>query len=269
MGVGGLEEPSRCQPCPNSKCHSNSNRYASDHQMANIASNFIKQGKKIIGIGRNYGDHIKELNNQAPSKPFFFLKPTTSYISKGQNIEVPVGINCHHEVELGVVIGTKCRSINVEDAMKCIAGYTVAIDLTARNLQEDVKRKQLPWSAVKGFDTFCPVGNFIPVQAVRDPHKLLIWLKVNGKIKQHSSTQNMIFKIPQLISYCSGIMSLEEGDLILTGTPSGVSQILPGDRVEVGIEQPDEQNALKTILDRISFDVSERTDGLNYEQLKV
>jgi len=238
--------------------------------MASIAANFVGQGKKIIGIGRNYLDHVKELKNQTPSKPFFFLKPTTSYITRGQRIEIPAGIDCHHEVELGVIIGHKCRSVIAQDAMKHVAGYTVAIDLTARNLQEDIKRKQLPWSSVKGFDTFCPVGNFIQAKDIVDPHQLSIWLKLNGQLKQHSSTENMIYKIPELISYCSGIMTLEEGDLILTGTPAGVSSVSPGDEVEIGLEQkPQVGNSQSQILDQLKFTAIQRPDGLTYDQLKV
>ncbi|PLW10222.1 hypothetical protein PCANC_06601 [Puccinia coronata f. sp. avenae] len=219
---------------------------------------------------RNYLDHVKELNNQAPSKPFFFLKPTTSYITRGQKIEIPAGINCHHEVELGVIIGNKCRSVVAQNAMKYVAGYTVAIDLTARNLQEDVKRKQLPWASVKGFDTFCPVGKFIQAQDIVDPHQLSIWLKLNGQLKQHSSTGNMIYKIPELISYCSGIMTLEEGDLILTGTPAGVSSISPGDEVEIGLEQKTQghESQIK-VMDQIKFSAIQRPDGLTYDQLRV
>ncbi|EFP91203.2 uncharacterized protein PGTG_16394 [Puccinia graminis f. sp. tritici CRL 75-36-700-3] len=238
--------------------------------MASIAANFVGQGKKIIGIGRNYLDHVQELKNQVPSKPFFFLKPTTSYITRGQKIEIPSGINCHHEVELGVIIGTKCRSVTAQKAMSHVAGYTIAIDLTARNLQEDIKRKQLPWSSVKGFDTFCPVGKFIEAQHIVDPHQLSIWLKLNGQLKQHSSTQNMIHKIPELIAYCSGIMTLEEGDLLLTGTPAGVSSVSPGDEIEIGLEQASKPtDPSMSILDQLKFSAIQRPDGLTYDHLKV
>ncbi|KAG0143344.1 hypothetical protein CROQUDRAFT_672992 [Cronartium quercuum f. sp. fusiforme G11] len=226
--------------------------------MAAVAKEFTRRGKKIIGIGRNYLDHVKELKNEAPSSPFFFLKPTTSYAFNGQNIEIPRGILCHHEVELGVVIGSKCRSIKAEDAMKAVAGYTLAIDLTARNLQEEVKKKQLPWSAVKGFDTFCPVGKFIPSSTVLNPHALMLWLKINGVFKQKASTGNMIFNIPQLIEHCSGIMTLEEGDLLLTGTPAGVGPVKPGDLVEAGLEQSD------ILLDELRHTAIQRNDGFSY-----
>ncbi|KNF01033.1 hypothetical protein PSTG_05665 [Puccinia striiformis f. sp. tritici PST-78] len=114
---------------------------------------------------------------------------------------------------------------------------------------------------------FCPVGKFIQAHEILDPHQLSIWLKLNGELKQHSSTQNMIHKIPELISYCSGIMTLEEGDLLLTGTPAGVSSISPGDEVEIGVEQ--ETNSSIQIMDQIKFNAIQRSDGLTYDQLKI
>lgn len=221
--------------------------------------NFMKSGKKIIGIGRNYLDHVKELNNQIPSNPFFFLKPTTSYLSNGQPIQIPQGILCHHEVELGVIIGSTTRSIKSNDVAKSISGYVLGIDLTARNLQDEVKKKSLPWSAVKGFDTFCPVGKFIPSDQIKDPHDLNLWLKINGQLKQSGSTNQMIFKIPELIEYCSSIMTLEEGDLILTGTPAGVGPIQPGDVLEAGLVQSE------VLIDELKHHVIQRPDGFVYE----
>ncbi|CAH7670569.1 hypothetical protein BY996DRAFT_6417647 [Phakopsora pachyrhizi] len=262
--------------------------------------NFTSQGKKIIGIGRNYFDHVKELNNKVPKNPFFFLKPTTSYLKSNQNIQIPKNIVCHHEVELGVIIGRSITSLNLSNYKKpflseansinskenndkkeedievykklyddkIISGYCLSIDLTARNLQEDFKKLSLPWSIVKGLDTFCPVGKFIPSEKISNPNNLNLWLKVNDQIKQNSSTQNMIFKIPELISYCSGIMTLEEGDLILTGTPAGVSQIKSGDKVEAGLEQNEGNTEQTELLDCIRFDAVDRIDGLTYDDLK-
>ncbi|KAJ7907327.1 hypothetical protein B0H13DRAFT_2019016 [Mycena leptocephala] len=193
---------------------------------------FARQGRKIVAIGRNYAEHIKELNNTAPKEPFFFLKPTTSYVNSGEKVEIPGGIIAHHEVELGVVIGKGGRDISQADAESHIAGYALAVDMTARNLQDHVKKRGLPWSAAKGFDTFTPIGSFIPKEQVADPHNLGITLKINGAFKQNGTTADMIFKIPRLIEHISSIMTLEEGDLVLTGTPSGVGQVSPGDKVE-------------------------------------
>ncbi|KAJ7706883.1 hypothetical protein B0H17DRAFT_1034741 [Mycena rosella] len=196
---------------------------------------FARQGRKIVAIGRNYAEHIKELNNTAPKEPFFFLKPTTSYVPSGAQVEIPSGIIAHHEVELGVVIGKGGRDIAQADAESHIAGYALAVDMTARNLQDQVKKRGLPWSAAKGFDTFTPIGSFIPKDKIADPYSLTLSLKINGAFKQNGTTGDMIFKIPRLIEHISSIMTLEEGDLVLTGTPSGVGPVSPGDTVECAL----------------------------------
>ncbi|KAI6028886.1 hypothetical protein F5J12DRAFT_808531 [Pisolithus orientalis] len=224
--------------------------------MSSIASQFARQGRKIVAIGRNYSEHIKELGNTRPKEPFFFLKPTTSYVSSGGNIEIPRGILAHHEVELGLVIGKSGREISQEAAESHIAGYALAIDMTARNMQEEAKKKGLPWSAVKGFDTFTPIGKFIPKSTVLDPHELRLSLKVNGITKQDGTTADMIFRIPQLIEHISSIMTLEEGDLVLTGTPSGVGPVAPGDNVECAVA-----DASGKVLDAIDFTAVARTGG--------
>jgi len=196
---------------------------------------FARQGRKIVAIGRNYMEHVKELNNTAPKEPFFFLKPTTSYVASGGKVEIPNGVLAHHEVELGVVIGKGGRDISQADAESHIAGYALAVDMTARNVQENVKKRGLPWTAAKGFDTFTPIGSFIPKDEVADPHNLSISLKINGAFKQNGTTADMLFKIPRLIEHVSSIMTLEDGDLILTGTPSGVGPVAPGDTVECAL----------------------------------
>ncbi|KAJ7264878.1 hypothetical protein B0H12DRAFT_1201099 [Mycena haematopus] len=203
--------------------------------MAAEPVSFQAERAQIVAIGRNYMEHVKELNNTAPKEPFFFLKPTTSYISSGGTVEIPSGIIAHHEVELGVVIGKGGRDITQADAESHVAGYALAVDMTARNLQEHVKKRGLPWAAAKGFDTFTPIGSFIPKDQVADPHNLGISLKINGAFKQNGTTADMIFKIPRLIEHISSIMTLEEGDLVLTGTPSGVGQVSPGDTVECAL----------------------------------
>ncbi|KAI7829179.1 hypothetical protein BX661DRAFT_181508 [Kickxella alabastrina] len=206
------------------------------------ARTFVQTGRKIVAIGRNFSEHAKELGNAVPTSPFFFLKPTSSYI------EIPQGCVVHHEVELGVVIGKAGRDISAADASEYIAGYALALDLTARNLQDEAKKKGLPWSAAKGFDTFTPVGSFIPANEIADPHKVRLWIEVAGQIKQNGTTDAMIFQIPQLIEHVSRIMTLEEGDLLLTGTPKGVGPVQPGERVVAGLEYQGKE------LSRIEFD---------------
>jgi len=196
---------------------------------------FWETGKKIVAIGRNYKQHVKELGNQLPTSPVFFLKPTTSYLKMGSFIDLPANCEVHHEVELGVVIGKVGRNVPENTAMDYVAGYTVALDLTARNLQDIAKKEGLPWTESKGYDTFCPIGNLLSKNLVPNPQSVELWLKVNGQVKQKGSTKLMIFSIPKLISHVSSIMTLEPGDLILTGTPEGVGKVLPGDIIDAGI----------------------------------
>lgn len=143
----------------------------------------------------------------------------------------------HHEVELGVVIGKRCKAVKVDEVMDSVAGYVVALDMTDRAKQTELKNKGLPWSVAKGFDTSCPVGEFKPKEDLtKDIGSLNLWLKVNGEERQNGNTKDMLFSVPKLISYISGIFTLEEGDLILTGTPSGVGPVKSGDVITAGIE---------------------------------
>ncbi|CCO26380.1 hypothetical protein BN14_00403 [Rhizoctonia solani AG-1 IB] len=220
-------------------------------------AHYLTRGKKIVAIGRNYLEHIKELGNTVPPEPFFFLKPTTSYLT-GKRFEVPKGVLVHHEVELGVVIGKTGRDISESQADSHVAGYTLkhkalSIDMTARNMQDAVKKKGLPWSAAKGFDTFTPTSPFIPREKITDPHNLDLWLKVrtsqciNGEFKQNGNTKEMMNRIPRLIQHVSSIMTLEEGDLILTGTPHGVGPVKVGDQITAGLALPDNPDLLASL----------------------
>jgi len=216
---------------------------------------------QIVAIGRNFVEHVRELNNTVPKEPFFFLKPTTSYLHAGGTVEIPRGTIVHHEVELGVVIGKKGRDIQASEAESYIAGYALAIDMTARNVQDDVKKKGLPWTTAKGFDTFTPIGKFIPKSQIADPHNLNLWLKINGEYKQNGNTDAMIVKIPRLLEHVSSIMTLEEGDLLLTGTPSGVGSVNPGDQIQVGLAEPSNANEP---LDVLEFTASQRGGGYQF-----
>ena len=141
----------------------------------------------------------------------------------------------HYEVELGVVIGKGGKYIPEGAAMGHIGGYTLALDMTARNIQSDAKKKGHPWSVAKGYDTFCPIGGFLDRDSLSVGDSWL-WLKVDGELKQRGSTSNMVFSVPYLISFISRIFTLEEGDVILTGTPEGVGPVLPGQTITAGIE---------------------------------
>lgn len=149
---------------------------------------------------------------------------------------MPAGCtNLHHEVELGVVIGKRGSDISVADAMSHVSGFMVCLDMTARELQEKAKKAGEPWSTAKGYDTFCPISDVIPVSDIADPAKVELWFKNNGVLKQKGHTSDMIFNIPTLIAHISTIFTLEEGDLILSGTPEGVSAVKPGDVMTAGI----------------------------------
>ncbi|KAI9004100.1 hypothetical protein BC832DRAFT_71627 [Gaertneriomyces semiglobifer] len=198
--------------------------------------NFTRFGRKIIAIGRNFAEHAKELNNPVPTKPMFFLKPTSSYITQGAQIEIPKGCEVHHELELGVVIGRNGRDIKARDADSYIGGYFLALDMTARNLQNEAKKSGHPWSMSKGFDTFTPVSDFIEKSAIPDPHNVDLWLKIGDKTVQSGNTSDMIFSVPSLVEYISSVMKLEEGDVILTGTPSGVGPVAPGQILTGGLK---------------------------------
>jgi 2-keto-4-pentenoate hydratase/2-oxohepta-3-ene-1,7-dioic acid hydratase in catechol pathway len=193
---------------------------------------------KILCIGRNYVDHIKELGNEMPNRPIIFMKPASSVIGEGEQIVIPpYSSDCHHEAELALLIGTGGKNIAPDEAMGCVAGYGVAIDLTLRDVQSEQKKKGLPWEIAKGFDTACPLSSFVPAASVTDPQDLRITLSVNGAPRQDGSTALMIHRMPELISYLSSIFTLEPGDLILTGTPAGVGPIKSGDLVVAEIAQ--------------------------------
>ncbi|XP_072177677.1 oxaloacetate decarboxylase, mitochondrial-like [Diadema setosum] len=200
-------------------------------------SKFADFGKKIVCIGRNYAEHAAELGNVVPTKPLIFIKPTSSYLKEGQGkIKLPPdATEIHHEVELGVVIGRPGDHIPESTAMDHIGGYTLALDMTDRKLQSALKGKGHPWALAKGFDTACPVGGFVDKAAISDLGNVRLWLKVNGEMKQDGCTKDMIFSVPRIISYISQFMTLEAGDLILTGTPSGVGPVTSKDVLEAGL----------------------------------
>jgi len=199
-------------------------------------SNFRELGKKIVCVGRNYSDHAKELGNAVPSKPILFLKPTSAYVAEGSAIKIPKGCqDLNHEVELGIVIGAKASGVSEEDASKYIGGYALGLDMTARDWQNELKKKGMPWSIAKGFDTSCPISSFIEKEKISNPNEIDIWLTVNGETRQSGNTRDMIFSVEHLISYASQIFTLEPGDLLLTGTPAGVSKLEAGDVVKCGL----------------------------------
>ncbi len=185
----------------------------------------------LTAISLFSSEHAKELGNELPKgNPLIFDKPISSIITQGSKVEIPHGWKeLHHEVELGVVIGKTGKNITEAGAMDHVLGYVLALDMTARNIQEELKQKRHPWCLAKGFDTSCPISDFIPKELVKDVDGLRLKLAVNDEVKQDGCVSDMIFKIPVLISYISKYFKLEYGDLILTGTPAGVSAVKHGD----------------------------------------
>jgi 2-keto-4-pentenoate hydratase/2-oxohepta-3-ene-1,7-dioic acid hydratase in catechol pathway len=187
---------------------------------------------KIICVGRNYRDHAKELGNEVPAEPLLFFKPPSSLLASGGIILKPkASARVDFEGELAVVIGKKARKLRRdEDLRPYIHGYTLANDVTARDLQ----KKDGQWTRAKGFDTFCPVGPFVETE-LDLAAGLTIETRVNGDVRQHGSTLDFIFPLPELLEYITAAITLEPGDLLLTGTPAGVGPLADGDVVEVSI----------------------------------
>lgn len=185
---------------------------------------------KIVCVGRNYAEHAAEHGAEVPQEPLIFLKPPSSLIGPGEAIVLnPLSQRVEHEAELAVVIGQRARNLTRDDAVACVLGYAAANDVTARDLQ----RRDGQWSRAKGFDTFCPLGPWIETDL--DWQDQLVTCRVNGAVKQQASTRVMVFDVPALLQYVTAFMTLEPGDVILTGTPSGVSPLAAGDEVSVEV----------------------------------
>lgn len=189
------------------------------------------QPSKIVAVGENYVSRFQEQNWPRPDIPPIFLKPPSAVIGHlGQIVLPPQSSQVEHEAELAAIIGRRARWVSVEDALKFVWGYTCAIDVTARDLEAQDGHP----TRCKGFDTFCPLGPWLSTDV--DPADAVITCTVNGQVRQMASTRDMIFSVPQLLAFVSSVMTLEPGDVILTGTPAGVGALRPGDRIEVEIE---------------------------------
>lgn len=190
--------------------------------------------RTIYCIGRNYEQHAKELGNPVPKIPLVFLKPLGTICYDQEQIELPVQSNdVHFEAEIVVAISKTGKFIQHDKVNDHIAGYGVGIDFTARDIQNLAKKKGQPWSIAKGFDQFAPVSTFIPVSEMEDPSNMDLKLFQNGFVKQHGNSSEMIFPIPNLITFLSQVFTLHPGDLIFTGTPEGVGPVSSGDTLEV------------------------------------
>jgi 2-keto-4-pentenoate hydratase/2-oxohepta-3-ene-1,7-dioic acid hydratase in catechol pathway len=187
---------------------------------------------KVMCVGRNYEDHAAEHHAEVPDEPLIFMKPATSVIGPNANVVHPrISREVHHEAELAVVISRPARNVKAEDASQYIFGYTAANDVTARDLQE----KDGQWTRAKGFDTFCPLGPAIETEL--DPlERLAVICKVNGDVRQAGFTSDMVFGVAEIVEYITAFTTLLPGDVILTGTPSGVGKVEPGDLMEVEVD---------------------------------
>lgn len=187
---------------------------------------------KVIGIGKNYAEHAREMGDEPPKNPVVFLVPNTAVVGPGDPVVMPAqSERVDYEGELAVVIGSMCKDVSVEEARKVIFGYTIANDVTARDLQKSDGQ----WSRAKGFDTFCPLGPWIETDL--DPAGSQVTTRLDGKVVQDGPTSDMIHGVPELISYVSHAFTLLPGDVILTGTPEGVGPVQPGQRVEITIPE--------------------------------
>jgi len=192
---------------------------------------------KIVAVARNYRAHAEEMKADMPSQPQFFLKPPSALVAnKGEVVLPEMSARVDHEVELSVIMKSTAKNMIPEKVEEKVLGYTILVDITARDIQAEAKKDGMPWTVAKGFDTFAPLGPRIVSAERIDISNLGIWLKVNGVYKQRGNTNQMIFRVDQLVSYISRIMTLEPMDIIATGTPSGVGPIQDGDIIEAGIE---------------------------------
>ncbi len=192
---------------------------------------------KIICIGRNYVEHAQELKNDIPAEPVFFLKPDTALLPKGRPFYLPdFSKDIHHEIELVYKINKEGKHIDEEFAPRYVDQITVGLDFTARDIQQRQKEKGLPWEPAKAFDHSAPIGDFIGISELKSPDNIHFHLEVNGKKVQTGSSTLMIFPIAKIISYVSRFITLKKGDLIYTGTPSGVGQIKAGDILDCFLE---------------------------------
>ncbi|XP_071793046.1 oxaloacetate tautomerase FAHD1, mitochondrial-like [Asterias amurensis] len=199
---------------------------------------FVEKGRKIVGVGLNYRQLAKEFNMSLPNEPLIFLKPTSCYLEEGNGalIRAPPGCKgLYYEVELGIVIGKKGFKIPAASAMDHVGGYALALDMTSVDLLLPLQKIGHPWAIAKAFDTALPIGKFIDKAEIPDPHNLRMWLELNGELKQDANTSDLVFKVPEMISHITRYMTLDEGDLILTGSPPNIHPVNEGDVITCGI----------------------------------
>ncbi len=208
---------------------------AYQHQWLNGDKIDLPVGKAVC-VGRNYAAHAKELGNAVPEAPILFLKPSTAIVSLMPSFDIPQDRgSCHHETEIAVLIGQTISKITVDEVPQAIIGYGLALDLTLRDLQNQLKKQGYPWEVAKAFDGACPLSPFIKPEQFADISQTEFGLTVNGQTRQHGFTQDMITPVYELIAYISQIFTLQAGDVVLTGTPEGVAALQRGDELVLSV----------------------------------
>ena len=194
--------------------------------------------RRIYLVGRNYADHAREMGHDPNrEKPFFFQKPSDAVLPSGSNFPYPPqSSNVHHEIEMVVALASGGRDIDEANALQHVYGYAVGIDITRRDLQQQMKQQGRPWEAGKSFDRSAPVSEIVPVASCGHPKNGRIWLTVNGEVRQDGDLSQLIWSVPEIIATLSALFELAGGDLIFTGTPAGVGPIEPGDRLSGGVQ---------------------------------
>lgn len=187
---------------------------------------------KVVCVGRNYAEHAKELNNPVPTAPILFMKPSTAVVALEPGFEIPKNQGeCHHELEMAVLIGQPLKNADEAAAKKAILGYGIGLDLTLRDLQNKLKEKSHPWEVAKAFDGANPLGAFVSAHSIADPEHTDIELIVNGAVRQNGNTADMITPVYKLLAFMSRHFTLLPGDVIMTGTPAGVAALQAGDQL--------------------------------------
>lgn len=179
---------------------------------------------KVVCVGRNYAEHAKELNNPVPDQPILFIKPESSVVDLHQPLVIPES-DCHYEAEIAVLIGSNLNHASIEEASSAVIGFGLALDLTRRELQSELKAKSHPWEIAKGFDGACPVSQFIPVAINAELSQIIFSMSIDGVVKQFGDSKDMLTPILPLLVYMSRYFTLKPGDIVLTGTPKGVGEL--------------------------------------------
>lgn len=193
---------------------------------------------KVVCVGRNYADHAKELNNPVPTEPILFIKPATAIVPLSPSFSIPDDRGeCHHETEIALLIGKQLTKADAQDVRSAILGLGIGLDLTLRDLQSKLKEKGHPWEQAKAFDGACPLSNFVPADEFNDFADLQVSLTVNGDVRQQGNTAQMLFPILALVARISHTFTLMPGDVVLTGTPSGVAPLAKGDELQLTLDQ--------------------------------